>query len=312
MIQMRRPPIILPNTNTRLFDGAQGGRRLFAHLLSLNSMSTWRRKAIELFPDLRDAFQAADTTIYDVFLDLLPRCREAHENEDNEELQKIYGYVAWCAHQNNKDLWNAAGVGFYEHIIDCRQAVDQFHRWVEPDIFEDISELLEWAMGQTRFQKLKDGYETKTENMQKRDLTMMEEAREFAVRRHGDQKYGDHPYSVHLDAVARISKDYGDTAGTIAYLHDVVEDTDVTVSEIELKFGKLVADCVAILTDEPGKNRKERKSKTYAKMAAVSGETQIALIVKAADRLANMRSCVAANHQRLLSVYKKEHSVFRR
>jgi (p)ppGpp synthase/HD superfamily hydrolase len=140
---------------------------------------------------------------------------------------------------------------------------------------------------------------------------MKEQARNFAIASHGDQKYGSHPYSVHLDAVAKIARPFGETAETIAYLHDVVEDTEVTLEEVKAQFGKLVADAVAILTDELGENRKERKSKTYAKMANVIGETEIALVVKAADRLANMRACVADKNQDLLAVYKSEHPVFR-
>ena len=141
---------------------------------------------------------------------------------------------------------------------------------------------------------------------------MKERAREFAIKSHGNQKYGDHPYSIHLDAVAKIAGSYGEIAQTISYLHDVVEDTDVTVGEIESTFGSLVARSVAILTDEPGIDRKERKSKTYIKMANVSGETEIALIVKAADRLANMRACIVDNNQRLLEVYKTEYPIFKK
>lgn len=140
---------------------------------------------------------------------------------------------------------------------------------------------------------------------------MIDEVRTFAVDAHGDQTYGAHPYSVHLDAVAELAAPYGELAQVVAYLHDVVEDTTVGLDEIETRFGKLVADCTAILTDEPGKNRKERKRKTYAKMARVSGDQELALIVKAADRLANIRACVADGNERLLNVYKSEHPTFR-
>jgi hypothetical protein len=68
---------------------------------------------------------------------------------------------------------------------------------------------------------------------------------------------------------------------------------------------------VAILSDEPGQGRKDRKEKTYQKMAAVIGEQELALIVKASDRLANVRACVLDKHERLLAVYKLEHSVFK-
>ncbi|MDU9049504.1 MAG: HD domain-containing protein [Candidatus Electrothrix sp. Rat3] len=141
---------------------------------------------------------------------------------------------------------------------------------------------------------------------------MKTKAREFACKYHGEQKYGEHPYVVHLDAVADLVQQYGESAVVIAYLHDVVEDTSISLFDIEKEFGRLVADCVAVLTDEPGEDRKERKAKTYAKMARVCGETEIALLVKAADRLANMRACVAGSKQRLLAVYKDEYPVFKK
>jgi (p)ppGpp synthase/HD superfamily hydrolase len=56
-------------------------------------------------------------------------------------------------------------------------------------------------------------------------------AREFAIKAHGEQKYGEFPYSVHLDEVATIAKPYGESAEIVAYLHDVIEDTSVTKKE---------------------------------------------------------------------------------
>lgn len=138
---------------------------------------------------------------------------------------------------------------------------------------------------------------------------MRDRARDFAIAAHGDQKYGDRPYSHHLDAVAEIVKGYGDHAVMVAYLHDVIEDTAVNVDEILWLFGYHVAECVALLTDEPGANRKERKKKTYAKLSQSGSE--LALIVKAADRLANVRACVADGNKKLFEMYKKEHADFR-
>ena len=140
---------------------------------------------------------------------------------------------------------------------------------------------------------------------------MKEKARSFAIASHGDQMYGHHGYYVHLDAVAKIAIKYGENAVVISYLHDVVEDTDVSVEDIEKSFGKPIADCVAIVTDEPGKDRKERKTKTYAKMAKVTGDLELALIVKAADRLANITACQSEGNLALLQMYKEEHQMFR-
>jgi (p)ppGpp synthase/HD superfamily hydrolase len=140
---------------------------------------------------------------------------------------------------------------------------------------------------------------------------MQQQARSFAIKAHAEQKYGDHPYSVHLDAVAALAAPYGEEAVVVAYLHDTAEDTDTTIAEIESSFGPKIAACVSLLTDEPGANRKERKAKTYAKLAGVRGPNELALVVKAADRLANVRACLADRKQSLWQLYRSEHAVFK-
>lgn len=137
------------------------------------------------------------------------------------------------------------------------------------------------------------------------------EARIFAVLAHADQLYGDQPYAIHLDAVATLAAPFGEQAQIIAYLHDVVEDTSISIEIVHQQFGELVAECVGLLTDAPGANRKERKTKTYRRLALVSGAAELALVVKAADRLANVSACVADGKLELWETYKNEHPVFR-
>jgi (p)ppGpp synthase/HD superfamily hydrolase len=140
---------------------------------------------------------------------------------------------------------------------------------------------------------------------------MVSEARAFALRAHGGQMYGERPYSWHLEAVAELLAPYGAQAQVIAYLHDVVEDTAVSDDEVNARFGPFVGECVGLLTDAPAATRAERKAQTYARLAAVSGATELALVVKAADRLANVRSCVTEQRQRLWEMYRHEHRAFR-
>ena len=140
---------------------------------------------------------------------------------------------------------------------------------------------------------------------------MLKKARIYAVNAHGAQKYGEHPYSFHLDKVVNHLSRFGEEAQVIGYLHDVVEDTNVSLGEISIEFGGFISECIGILTDEPGDNRKERKIKTYAKMAKVTGRLELSLIVKAADRLANIEQCANDCNDRMLSVYFSEHMVFR-
>ncbi len=126
-------------------------------------------------------------------------------------------------------------------------------------------------------------------------------ARDFAVMAHWGQMYGDKPYIVHLDDVANVARPYGELAVTVAYLHDILEDTKTTADELLRVFGAPVANAVLVLTDGSG-NRRERKERSHAKLRASSG---LPLIVKAADRLANMRTGVK------LDMYVPEYPAFR-
>ncbi|MCA9689830.1 MAG: HD domain-containing protein [Nannocystaceae bacterium] len=137
-------------------------------------------------------------------------------------------------------------------------------------------------------------------------------ARAFAIAAHGDQRYGARPYATHLDAVAALV-DGDEALQVIAYLHDVVEDTAVTLAEVEARFGADVARCVALLTDPPLPTRRARKRAAYAALAQVDAAAPEAraLVVKVADRLANVRSCVADENPGLLAMYRREHAAFR-
>ncbi|MCB9745514.1 MAG: bifunctional (p)ppGpp synthetase/guanosine-3',5'-bis(diphosphate) 3'-pyrophosphohydrolase [Alphaproteobacteria bacterium] len=144
--------------------------------------------------------------------------------------------------------------------------------------------------------------------------TRIEEARALALRAHGDQRYGEHPYAWHLQRVVELAEPYGEDAVVAAWLHDAVEDTPLTLDEVRAAFGDPVADAVDLVTDVEGPNRKARKAATYARLAAVpaDGPRALALIVKAADRLANLRASRDEHKGGLLKMYQREHETFRR
>ncbi|WP_025885783.1 HD domain-containing protein [Asaia prunellae] len=123
-------------------------------------------------------------------------------------------------------------------------------------------------------------------------------ARVFATRAHGaigqKRKYDGQEYIVHPEAVASSVMNTGGRPEAVAaaWLHDVVEDTPVTLSEIEAEFGTEVASLVEMLTDvschEDG-NRAARKAIDRAHSARASAEGQT---IKLADLLDNARSII--------------------
>jgi hypothetical protein len=121
-------------------------------------MSSWRRRAIETFPELRSELEQPDTTIYQVFFKLLARVRDAHKRQDNGELERIYGFAAWCFDQKAKELWNAAAVAFYEHLVDEQRTRRQIPRWIRPDHFEELKPLFEDRLRPEQFRELCERY----------------------------------------------------------------------------------------------------------------------------------------------------------
>ncbi|MGK7939912.1 MAG: HD domain-containing protein [Crocosphaera sp.] len=134
-----------------------------------------------------------------------------------------------------------------------------------------------------------------------------------AKQAHQGQQYGNFPYHHHLQAVVNILIEFGGTLNNpktapilvAAWLHDSLEDTSLTYNLILNQFGQEVADIVDAVTDEPGKNRKERKALTYVK----TRKNEKAIILKLADRIANVRASQLDNPKKL-KMYTKEQQDF--
>ncbi len=109
----------------------------------------------------------------------------------------------------------------------------------------------------------------------------------FATKKHAGQvRRGGMPYICHPTTVADIVNrwGYGKDYVITAFFHDLLEDTDATDAEIEEIGGPVVLEAVHALTKEHG----------YVMADYVAGirANEVARVVKAADRLHNLRSAV--------------------
>jgi len=128
--------------------------------------------------------------------------------------------------------------------------------------------------------------------------SIVERARLFATAAHAavgqTRKYTGEPYVVHPIEVSQLVASVGGTDAMVAaaLLHDVLEDTDVTVDLLETEFGSEVADLVLWLTDvstpEDG-NRSTRKALDRQHSAAAPAAAQT---IKVADLISNTRTIV--------------------
>jgi (p)ppGpp synthase/HD superfamily hydrolase len=141
------------------------------------------------------------------------------------------------------------------------------------------------------------------------EATMLANAMRFATVAHSGQKrkYTDEPYIMHPLAVMRIVQEVPHTPEMLmaAVLHDVVEDTPVTINEIKDEFGPVVAEMVEGLTDvskpEDG-NRATRKKLDRERLAEQSAEVQT---IKLADLIHNTQS-IEKHDPSFWKVYRAE------
>ncbi|NLZ38288.1 MAG: bifunctional (p)ppGpp synthetase/guanosine-3',5'-bis(diphosphate) 3'-pyrophosphohydrolase [Firmicutes bacterium] len=128
------------------------------------------------------------------------------------------------------------------------------------------------------------------------DWTVLEKAYQFAVDAHqGQRRFSGELYITHPLGVATILAELELDLDTIVagLLHDVVEDTEVTLEEIENEFGSEIAqlvDGVTKLSKLEYKSKEERQAENLRKMFMAMAKDIRVLLIKLADRTHNMRT----------------------
>jgi len=131
------------------------------------------------------------------------------------------------------------------------------------------------------------------------DLTVIQRAIDFAVEAHGDQRRASgEPYVTHPIAAAHIlvDLDLDPTAIQAALLHDVPEDTEYDLPDIEERFGAEVAqlvDGVTKLSKFSTLSHEQQQAENIRKMFLAMADDIRVVLIKLADRLHNMRTLAA-------------------
>jgi len=137
-------------------------------------------------------------------------------------------------------------------------------------------------------------------------------AKNFSINCHisTNHFYDGLPYEFHLNMVVETAKKFiniipreeHDYVLAACWAHDLIEDTRVTYNDLKSELGEEVAEIVFALTNEKGRNRKERANEKYYLGIR---ETKNAAFVKICDRIANVE--YSKNQQdRMFNVYKNE------
>ncbi len=151
---------------------------------------------------------------------------------------------------------------------------------------------------------LKHTYQTLTKD----DKKLIRKAFDLAVDAHKDQrrKTGE-PYIFHPIEVAKIVADeigLGATSIAAALMHDVVEDTDYTLEDIEELFGERIARIIDGLTKISILNKQDVsiQSENYRKLLLTLSEDVRVILIKIADRLHNMRTLESMHEDKQMKI----------
>ncbi|MDJ1179793.1 bifunctional (p)ppGpp synthetase/guanosine-3',5'-bis(diphosphate) 3'-pyrophosphohydrolase [Roseofilum sp. BLCC_M91] len=146
------------------------------------------------------------------------------------------------------------------------------------------------------------------------DQRLIREAFEFAYQLHqGQYRKSGEAYISHPVAVAGLLRELGGSAPMIAagFLHDVVEDTDVTPEELEERFGSEVrhlVEGVTKLSKFKFSSKTERQAENFRRMFLAMAQDIRVIVVKLADRLHNMRTLefMKEDKQRAIALETRE------
>lgn len=149
-------------------------------------------------------------------------------------------------------------------------------------------------------------------------IEMIEKARQLAYKMHNEpskaQRYGNAPYNVHLEDVVSVIKRYSyyipedkhDLLIVCGYLHDIVEDTEITEKYLIRNFNYEVADIIYRVSNERARDDKEKLFKTLPKI----WRNDLAIFLKLSDRIANTTNSKNTGYK-TYDTYKNEYPVFK-
>jgi GTP diphosphokinase / guanosine-3',5'-bis(diphosphate) 3'-diphosphatase len=148
------------------------------------------------------------------------------------------------------------------------------------------------------------------------DRQLICKAFNFAYKLHdGQRRKSGEPYIAHPIAVAGLLRDLGGSAPMIAagFLHDVVEDTDVTLEQLEANFGtevRLLVEGVTKLSNFNFSSKTERQAENFRRMFMAMAKDIRVIVVKLADRLHNMRTLEHLKEEKQRRIAQETRDVF--
>jgi hypothetical protein len=130
-------------------------------------MSTWRAKALELFPDMRSAIQSAET-VGALWVQLMARfarhyrqIAQAETGESPELMRAICLYAVWCTRSKSFAIREPAYIGFFQHMQSVLRIKPQMRKQIISDLVANL------GLAELEKQSGEIGYSMKPDEVQR-------------------------------------------------------------------------------------------------------------------------------------------------
>lgn len=139
------------------------------------------------------------------------------------------------------------------------------------------------------------------------EVILVSKAKRFAIEAHGDQMYAKYPYEHHLQGVADLVQKRNKGSESlhimlaVAWLHDVLEDTDATLEDLVAHFGETVARAVYYLT--------KQSYVPYDVYLTLIKRNPISCEVKKCDTMFNLYTSFKGNRVKGIKKYSRQLSI---
>lgn len=145
---------------------------------------------------------------------------------------------------------------------------------------------------------------------------LLDKILDYATKKHqGQFRQNGEPYIYHPIEVADILLDLGLDVSAIgaAFLHDTVEDTDATESEVATLFGEEIAELVMGVTKLAKitfKSKEDEQAENFRRMYFAMAKDLRVILIKLADRLHNMRTIGSKRRERQIAIATETLEIF--
>ena len=122
-------------------------------------MSTWRRKAIEFFPEMKSFIEQSDTPGC-LWLEIYSLLKSAVEESNDSFIQNVLKYLTWCtsdaAGHSSNNIHQAVSCGFLEDIGNNKKLWPYFNQWFNKAQFEQYKMVLSYGFSPDKTKELEN------------------------------------------------------------------------------------------------------------------------------------------------------------